>query len=86
MGSLWLTSITARPLVGWRIALIVTLASVAVLGFFIPAAHDFFALAWPTWQQWTIVGVFGGAAVVLVELSYRMIYQRFGAVSLRSGR
>lgn len=80
MGALWLTSITARPLVGWRVALIAVLAGVAVLGFIVPVTRDFFALATPTWSEWGTIVVCGGLAVALVELCYRMIYLRVAAI------
>lgn len=74
MGALWLTSITGRPLVGWRAGLIGALAAVSVLGLVITPVRDFFALVWPTPTQWGIIGVCGAAGILLVEGAYRYIY------------
>lgn len=81
-GALWLLSITARPLVGWRIGLLLAMGGAAVLGFLIPVTRHFFALSWPTGEQWSVIGVMGLVACMLIEVVYRM-QQHFMATPMR---
>ncbi|WP_175955579.1 cation-translocating P-type ATPase [Schaalia sp. Marseille-Q2122] len=77
-GALWLLSITARPLVGWRVGLLLAMGGAAVLGFLIPVTRHFFALEWPTGEQWSVIGVMGLVACMLIEVVYR-VQQHFTA-------
>lgn len=77
-GALWLLSITARPLVGWRVGLLLAMAGAAVLGFLVPATRHFFALAWPSLDQWSVIGVMGLVSCMLIEVVYR-VQQHFTA-------
>lgn len=79
-GALWLLSITARPLVGWRIGLLLAMGGAAVLGFLIPITRHFFALAWPTLEQWSVIGAMGLVACMLIEVVYR-VQQHFTAAT-----
>lgn len=71
-GALWLLSITARPLVGWRIGLLLAMGGAAVLGFLVPITRHFFALEWPTGEQWSVIGVMALVACMLIEVVYRV--------------
>ncbi|MDC4233264.1 cation-translocating P-type ATPase [Actinomyces sp. B33] len=75
-GALWLLSITARPLVGWRIGLIAVMASGAVLGVFVPVIREFFALAWPAPEQWPLIVGIGASACLLIEGAHRGLHLR----------
>lgn len=81
-GALWLLSITARPLVGWRIGLLLAMGGAAILGFLIPVTRHFFALAWPTLEQWSVIGVMGMVSCMLIEVVYR-VQQHFTAAPTR---
>ncbi|MDU0348663.1 HAD-IC family P-type ATPase [Actinomyces sp. MRS3W] len=67
---LWLLTLTARPLLGWRLGLVVTMAGIAVLGVLVPAVRDFFLLAWPTADTWWVILVVSAAAVAGIEAVY----------------
>lgn len=71
-GALWLVSVTARPLVPWRIGLLAALAAGAVLGVLLPVTRAFFALQWPDPAQWGVIAAVGVAACALVELGRRV--------------
>lgn len=70
-GALWLLGVTARPLVPWRIGLLVVMASVAVSGVLIPPVRALFALEWPSPASWLVIGVCGGLAALVIEGVYR---------------
>lgn len=67
IAGLWLLTLTAKPLLGWRLGLILLMAGAAVLGVLIPVVREFFLLAWPTWRTWTAIAVGGGAAVAGIQ-------------------
>ena len=67
VSGLALLTLTARPLLGWRLGLVVLMAGAAVLGVLVPAVREFFVLAWPTPATWLVIAVVGGAAVVGIE-------------------
>ncbi|MCI1663035.1 MAG: HAD-IC family P-type ATPase [Actinomyces sp.] len=71
-GALWLVSITARPLVPWRAALLAAMAGGAVAGVSIPFTRGFFALEWPEPGQWLVVGALGAAACLAIEVCHRL--------------
>ncbi|MGO3795945.1 MAG: HAD-IC family P-type ATPase [Pauljensenia sp.] len=75
-GALWLLSITARPLVGWRVALLALMAVGAVCGVLFPLSRSFFALEWPTTDQWLVISGLGLAACVLIEVAHRVFARR----------
>ena len=85
IGALWLVSITARPLVPWRITLLATMALGAVAGVLIEFTRHFFALEWPRVEQWVIIGAFGVAACLLIEGSHRVLAARLHAEAERVG-
>lgn len=58
-----LLTLTARPLLGWRLGLIVLMGALAVLGVLVPQARGFFSLAWPTGPTWLIVGAMAACSL-----------------------
>lgn len=84
-GALWLLSITARPLVPWRVALLVLMATASVGGVLIPFVRTFFALQWPTVEQWAVVLACGVLACVLIEVTHRLFSARRLAEAERQG-
>lgn len=79
---LWLLTLTARPLLGWRLGLVLTMAGAAVLGVLIPAVRGFFRLAWPTPGTWWVILIVAAAAVggiEIVHLVRRRMTARDGA-------
>ena len=70
VSGLALLTLTARPLLGWRLGLVVLMAGAAVLGVLVPAVREFFVLAWPTPAAWLVIAVTGGAAVAGIEAVY----------------
>ena len=74
IAGLWLLSITARPLVPWRIALICTMAAGGVLGVFIPVARHFFAFEWPSASLWLVIVCAGLCAGAVIEAFSRVLY------------
>lgn len=74
IAGLWLLSITARPLVPWRIVLICAMAIAGVLGVLLPFARAFFAFQWPSASLWLTVIGSGLAAGVVIEAFSRVLY------------
>ena len=70
-----LLTLTARPLLGWRLGLVVLMAGAAALGVLVPAVRGFFLLAWPNPATWLVIAVSGGAAVVGIE-AIRLVRRR----------
>ena len=70
VSGLALLTLTARPLLGWRLGLVVLMAGAALLGVLVPAVREFFVLAWPTPATWLVIAVTGGAAVAGIEAVY----------------
>ena len=70
-----LLTLTARPLLGWRLGLVVLMAGAAALGVLVPAVRGFFLLAWPNPATWMVIAVSGGAAVVGIE-AIRLVRRR----------
>lgn len=67
VSGLWLLTLTARPLLGWRLGLVLAMAGAAVLGILVPAVRSFFLLAWPTPGVWWVIAVVAGCAVGGIE-------------------
>ncbi|PID98054.1 MAG: hydrolase [Actinobacteria bacterium] len=72
IGALWLLQMTARPLVGWRLGVILVMAAAAVLGVLLPPIRNFFALTWPSGNQWTVILLVGIGACLLIEAAHRI--------------
>lgn len=84
-GALWLLSITARPLVSWRVGLLVLMAAASVGGVLVPVVRTFFALQWPTGGQWLVILVSGAVACALIESTHRLFSGRRHAEAERRG-
>lgn len=80
-GGIYLLSILSRPLVPWRIALLSTMAGLAVMIVFFPPLRRFFALAWPTPSIWIAIAVASAITWSLLEGLYRYHQHRFGAAT-----
>lgn len=74
IAGLWLLSITARPLVPWRVALICAMAVAGVLGVLLPFARAFFAFQWPPAPLWLAIIGSGLAAGLVIEAFSRVLY------------
>ncbi|WP_115727356.1 HAD-IC family P-type ATPase [Actinomyces culturomici] len=85
IGALWLLSVTARPLVGWRIGLLAAMAGAAVAGVLIPFIRTFFALETPTGPQWAAILVAGLVAGLVVELAHQLYHGRIHARAEAAG-
>lgn len=72
---LWLLTLTARPLLGWRLGLVLGMAGAAVLGILVPAVRAFFLLAWPTPGVWWVILIVAAAAVGGIEIVH-LVRQR----------
>lgn len=71
--ALWTLLVLARPLAGWKLALVATMASLAALVVFVPQlGHGIFLLE-VTPLRLGIAAVVGGCGAVLVELSHRAV-------------
>lgn len=70
MGAMALLVLLSRPWNTWRITLVVSMISGAILGLLIPFVRNFFALTWPTTGQWLILVALGGAAAALIVIVY----------------
>ncbi|WP_159813260.1 HAD-IC family P-type ATPase [Actinomyces sp. zg328] len=67
-----LLTLTARPLLGWRLGLVALMGALAVLGVVIPPVRRFFLLAWPTSTTWLIVAAMAAAVVAGMEAVHVM--------------
>jgi cation-transporting ATPase E len=71
--SMWTLIILARPLAGWKLALVATMIGVVALIVAVPAlGHSIFLLN-VTWLRLAVAGVIGAGGAFLVELSYRAV-------------
>lgn len=84
-GALWLLSVTARPLVSWRVALLVLMALASVVGVLIPVVRTFFALQWLTGDRWLVILTCGALACLLIEVTHRLFSGRRHAEAERLG-
>jgi cation-transporting ATPase E len=85
--SMWTVIVLARPMTGWKLALVATLVAVIALIVAIPAIATNVFLLHPTTPRILIAVTVGAVACVLVEISYRTLthlkagHQSIGAVS-----
>ena len=63
-----LLTLTARPLWGWRLGLIVLMGAIAVTGVLVAPVRAFFLLEWPAPTTWLVVAVMTGVVVALMHL------------------
>lgn len=85
IGALWLLSVTARPLFGWRAGLLALMAGGAVLGVLIPSTRHFFTLADPTGPQWLMIVLIGLASGLLIEILQRVFHHARHEAAEREG-
>ena len=71
--SLWTLVCLARPLAGWKVALVATIAAVAVGIVLIPPLATGIFLLHPTPQRVLIALIIGAAGAALVEVAYRAV-------------
>lgn len=86
IGAVFLLSVTARPFVPWRVALLAAMIAASVLGVLIPFTRHFFALEWPSATQWGIIIACGVLAATLIEISHRAHHGRIHARAEAEGR
>ena len=86
IGAVFLLSVTARPFVPWRVALLAAMIAASVLGVLIPFTRHFFALEWPSASQWGIITACGMLAALLIEISHRAHHGRIHARAEAEGR
>lgn len=86
IGAVFLLSVTARPFVPWRVALLVAMIAASVLGVLIPFTRHFFALEWPSSVEWGIIIACGVLAAALIEISHRAHHGRIHARAEAEGR
>jgi cation-transporting P-type ATPase E len=70
--SLWTLLVLARPLAGWKLALVAAMAGAVALVVAIPGLAHLFLLE-PTLLRLSIAAMFGAAGAVLVEIAYRTV-------------
>lgn len=86
IGAVFLLSVTARPFVPWRVALLAAMIAASVLGVLIPFTRHFFALEWPSSVEWGIIIACGVLAALLIEISHRAHHGRIHARAEAEGR
>jgi cation-transporting ATPase E len=82
--ALWTLVILARPLRAWKVALIATMAGIAVAVVAIPRLGEGIVLVQVTPQALVIAGVLGGGGALLVECSSRIFSASAAASRTRS--
>ena len=82
--SLWTLLVLARPLKGWKLALVAAMAGAAAVIVAVPAlGHGVFLLE-PSALRVGIAVAIGGCGALLVELSYRAVARLLGAGRTRT--
>jgi cation-transporting ATPase E len=71
--SLWTLVVLARPLAGWKLLLVATMAGVVTVIVAIPALATDIFLLYPTPLRVGLAAAIGAGGAVLVELSYRAV-------------
>jgi cation-transporting ATPase E len=71
--SLWTVVVLARPLTGWKLALVASLAGIVAVILAVPALATDIFLLYPTPLRVGIAAALGAGGAVLVELSYRAV-------------
>ena len=80
--SMWVLFILARPVNGWRTALLSAMGATFVAVLALPATREFFELSLPSTRAGATIAVVTGAAVVLLEAGWRLS-SRWSATSPR---
>lgn len=76
--SLWTLLILARPLAGWKLALVASMAGAAAFAIAIPGIATGLLLLHPTPLRVLIAAIAGAGGAVLVELSHQALDHRSG--------
>ncbi|HET6877487.1 MAG TPA: HAD-IC family P-type ATPase [Jatrophihabitans sp.] len=73
IASLWTLGILARPITGWKIALLAGLAGLAAVITLVPAIGTGIVLLQPTPERFAVAVVVGAAAAVLIEITHAVV-------------
>jgi cation-transporting P-type ATPase E len=71
--SLWVLVVLSRPLAGWKLLLVATMAGIVALIVAIPALANNIFLLYPTPLRLGLAAAIGAGGAVVVELSYRAV-------------
>jgi cation-transporting P-type ATPase E len=71
--SLWVLVVLARPLAGWKLLLVASMAGIVAVILAVPALATDVFLLYPTPMRIGIAAALGAGGAVLVELSYRAV-------------
>lgn len=85
IAALWLLSVTARPLFGWRAGLLALMAAGTVLVVMCEWTRHFFALADPRPAQWVTIVLIGAASGLVIEILQRIVHRRLFEEAQRLG-
>ena len=78
MAALYLLSVMSRPIVAYRAMILFAMLGAGVAVVLIEPVRTFFALTWPTPNQWLGVMILAGVCSFLVELIFRNYSRKFG--------
>jgi cation-transporting ATPase E len=71
--SLWVLVVLARPLAGWKLLLVASIAGIVAVIIAVPALATDIFLLYPTPMRLGIAAALGAAGAIMVELSYRAV-------------
>jgi cation-transporting P-type ATPase E len=71
--SLWVLVVLARPLTGWKLLLVASIAGIVAVIIAVPALATDIFLLYPTPMRLGIAAALGAAGAIMVELSYRAV-------------
>ena len=71
--SLWVLVVLARPLTGWKLLLVASIAGIVAVIIAVPALATDIFLLYPTPMRVGIAAALGAAGAIMVELSYRAV-------------
>ena len=71
--SLWVLVVLARPLAGWKLLLVASIAGIVAVIIAVPALATDIFLLYPTPMRVGIAAALGAAGAIMVELSYRAV-------------
>ena len=78
MAALYLLSVMSRPIVAYRAMILFAMLGAGVAVVLIEPVRTFFALTWPTPNQWLGVMILAGVCSFLIELIFRNYSRKFG--------
>ena len=71
--SLWILVVLARPLAGWKLPLVASMAGIVAVILAVPALATDIFLLYPTPLRLGLAAALGAAGAIMVELSYRAV-------------